>query len=111
MDCQLFEKLLPNYLDEELTEELAGQVQAHLIQCGRCAWEVESIRQTLSALQQASASAAPSAEFRKRLLEELLRDHRAATAKRPPQVGRAGRSPEAAPEFVFHLTEEGTYEL
>ena len=42
MDCALVRELLPNYLEEELTEELGQQVQAHLIQCRQCAWEAWS---------------------------------------------------------------------
>jgi len=83
MHCELVGSLLPNYLDEDLTEELAQQVQAHLVRCRRCAWEVESIRQSVAALRESSEAASPSAEFRARLLGELLRDHRAAAARRP----------------------------
>jgi len=111
MDCQLFESLLPNYLDEELTEELAAQAQAHLIRCRRCAWEVESITHTLSALQQPSAGAAPSAEFRRRLLRDLLRDHRAALTRQPgPLSARAGEQARVTPAFVLDLTEEAADE-
>ena len=83
MDCALVMDLLPNLLDDELTEELSEQVQAHLIGCRRCAWEVESLRQSAAALRTSSAHLQPSAEFRERLLDELLRDHRAAAARRP----------------------------
>ncbi len=83
MDCELVGSLLPNYLDDDLTEELAEQVQAHLIRCRRCAWEVESIRQSVAALRESSQTAQPAAEFRARLLADLIRDHRAGTARRP----------------------------
>jgi len=96
MDCKLASSLLANYLDEELGEELAEQVQAHLIGCRRCAWEVESIRQSVQALRQSAAAAEPNREFRERLLGELLRDHRAAAAKQPQQMAQSrpwGRQP------------------
>jgi anti-sigma factor RsiW len=83
MDCELVGSLLPNYLDDDLTEELAQQVQAHLIRCRRCAWEVESIRQSVAALRQSSQTLQPAPEFRARLLADLIRDHRAGTARRP----------------------------
>lgn len=83
IDCTLAAALLPNYLDDELTEELAEQVQAHLIGCRQCAWEVESLRQATAALQATAAEAEPSAALRERLLGRLLRDHRAAQAGRP----------------------------
>jgi len=104
MDCRLVAELLPNYLEEELTEELAQQVQAHLICCRGCAWEVESLRQTAVALRRSVADAQPRREFRARLRDELLRDHRAALA-RQPEKGR-GRPREAAPVFVLDLNEE-----
>lgn len=83
MDCALVLELLPNFLDDELTEELSQRVQAHLIRCRRCAWEVESLRQSAAALRESAAHLRPSAEFCQRLLDDLLRDHRAAAARRP----------------------------
>ena len=98
MDCTLAESLLPNFLDDELTEELAQQVQAHLIQCRRCAWEVESIRQSLAALREAAAANRPTEETRQRLWAEVLREHRAAMAARP---GQAQSMPRRAPVYVL----------
>jgi anti-sigma factor RsiW len=104
MDCELIGNLLPNYLDGDLTEELSEKVQAHLIRCNRCAWEVESIQQSVSALHHSAKTAHPAAEFRARLLAELLRDHRAALARRP--AGPSARR-SAAREPVYVLDSNG----
>lgn len=104
MDCALVAELLPNYLEDELTEELSQQVQAHLICCRRCAWQVESLRQTAAALRQSLEGARPRAEFRARLQDELLREHRLALAKQPEKAAR--RTPEGGPVFVLDLEEE-----
>ena len=88
IDCALAAALLPNYLDDELTEELAEQVQAHLIGCRQCAWEVESLRQATAALQASAAEAEPSATLRECLIRRLLQDHRAAQSNRPHAASR-----------------------
>lgn len=106
MDCELVGNLLPNYLDGDLTEELAERVQAHLVACRRCAWEVESIRQSVAALRQSFQAAQPASEFRARLLTDLLRDHRAAAARRPDSPAR--EAPTRAPIYVLDSNEEGT---
>jgi septal ring factor EnvC (AmiA/AmiB activator) len=105
MDCALVESLLPNFLDEELTEELAQQVQAHLIRCRQCAWEAESIRQSIAALREATAANRPRDEARERLWAEVQREHRAAMAAR--RAGSApGRPPRPAPVYVLDAEEE-----
>jgi anti-sigma factor RsiW len=106
MDCKLADNLLQDYLDDELTEELRDQVRAHLIRCRRCAWEVESIRQALSALRESALPAAAGEDLRDRLLLHLLRDHRAAVAGQPyiPGIGPFGRQQEEP--FVLELASE-----
>ena len=99
MDCKLIASLLPNYLDDELSEELAEQVRAHIIRCRECAWEVESIRQSLEALRRAENAADPSPDFRERLLMQLIRDHRAAMAKKPYQPARSRQRTE--PDLIY----------
>ena len=106
LDCALAGELLPNYLDEELTEELAARVQAHLICCHCCAWEVESLRQSLLALRASAQEAAPSEEFRAQLRDRLRRDHRAAAANRPGSPP-AARPAARGPVFVLDDPEEG----
>jgi anti-sigma factor RsiW len=107
MDCQLLERLLPNYLDDELTEEMAQDIQAHLVGCRHCAWEVESIRQAVSVLRRAVADPECRAQFREKLLAELIRDHRVATARQPYQMGTRQSGRPAKPVFVLDpMTEE-----
>jgi anti-sigma factor RsiW len=109
MDCTLVESLLPNFLDEELTEELAEQVQAHLIRCRRCAWEAESIRQSIAALREAAAANRPSEEARERLWAEVRREHRAAMATRRAESA-PGRPPRPAPVYVLDAEEDDEQE-
>lgn len=106
MDCKLADDLLQDYLDDELTEELRGQVRAHLIRCRRCAWEVESIRQALSALRESALPAAADPDFRDRLLMHLLRDHRAAVAGQAYIRGAALSSRQQEEVFVLELASE-----
>ncbi|MFB3882540.1 MAG: anti-sigma factor [Armatimonadota bacterium] len=89
MDCELAQSLIGDYLDEELSEELRDRVRRHLVQCRQCAWEAESIRETLSALRASSLPTEPTPEFRERLLMHLLKDHRAAVAGGPRLYGSA----------------------
>ena len=103
MDCKLAESLMGDHLDEELSEELRDQVGRHLIQCRQCAWEVESLRETLSALRASALPAEPTPEFRERLLRHLLREHRAAVASGP---GLYGSIPRRRAPLVLELASE-----
>ncbi len=109
MDCTLVESLLPNFLDEELTEELAQQVRAHLIRCRRCAWEAESIRQSIAALRASAAANRPSEEARERLWAEVLREHRAAMAARRAESVRSAPA-RRSPVYVLDAEEESDAE-
>jgi anti-sigma factor RsiW len=108
MDCALVESLLPNFLDEELMEELAQQVQAHLIRCRRCAWEAESIRQSIAALRESAAAKRPGEEARERLWAGVRREHRAAMAAR--RMGSWQGRPRPAPVYVLDAEEESDAE-
>lgn len=101
MDCTLVRGLLPNHLEDELAEEVQREVEAHVIRCRACAWEVESIRRTVGALRRSVAPGGPRPGFRERLLGQLLRDHRAAAARRPQGWGAE------PPVFVLDLNQEG----
>jgi anti-sigma factor RsiW len=105
MECGLAMDLLASYLDDELTEEAAQQVQAHLIGCRRCAWEAESIRQAAAALWQSAASDTPGEQFREGLLEEVLREHRLAGARR---ASRPVPLWQREPRRVYVLSEDGS---
>ncbi len=109
MDCTLAASLLPNFLDEELTEELAQHVQAHLIRCRRCAWEAESIRQSIAALRTSAVANRPGEEVRERLWAEALREHRAAMAARRAESLRSGPA-RRAPVYVLDAEEQSDAE-
>lgn len=106
MDCQLAESLLGGYLDNELNLELEDRLRRHLIRCRRCAWEVESIREVLLALRQFKAPAGPSADLRDRVLNHLLRDHRAAVGGRPGWLSPTRSLGAPGTPFVLELTSE-----
>jgi len=106
MDCELAANLLGDYLDDELTLELRDEVGRHLLLCQHCAWEVQSIRETLHAFRQGAAAAAPSAGFRDRLLSRLLRDHRAAVGGRPGWLSPTRSLGAPGTPFVLELTSE-----
>jgi len=105
MDCKLAENLLQDYLDDELTEELREQVRRHVMRCRQCAWEVESIAETLRALRE-SAPTQVSPDFRERLLTHLLGDHRAAVAERPFLEGHEALPRWQPRPFVLELNSE-----
>jgi anti-sigma factor RsiW len=107
MECKLAESLLGDYLDGELSEELHEQVRCHLLSCRSCAWEVESLRETLAALRESAFSIAPAPEFRERLLLRLLQEHQAAVAGGPKlQRGRLTSVLELTNEEVPDVTTE-----
>ena len=103
LTCKLIALLLPSYLGEELGEEISDHIRSHLIGCRHCAWEVESIRETTSALGRSAMATAPSAGFRERLLAQLLADHRAAAARQPYPSRPAQPRRGSRPAFVLEL--------
>jgi predicted anti-sigma-YlaC factor YlaD len=76
MDCTLMQAVLPNYTDDELTEEATRLVREHLAYCAECAREARDIRRAGEALQVFTVPTRPSPEFRERLLTQLSAEHR-----------------------------------
>lgn len=53
-DCEKYKGLLMGLIDDELTPEEAGEVNAHLIKCASCREEYEELRTTAATIEKAS---------------------------------------------------------
>ena len=53
-DCEKYKSLLMGLIDDELTPEEAGEVNAHLIKCRDCRVEYEELRSTAAKIEKAS---------------------------------------------------------
>ena len=53
-DCEKYKGLLMGLIDDELTPEEAGEVNAHLIKCAECREEYEELRTTAAKIEKAS---------------------------------------------------------
>ena len=56
MICRDVQGLSGNYLDGELPEEMCDRVQRHLLRCGGCREEVETLRMAVDVLRGAHAA-------------------------------------------------------
>lgn len=72
MRCDAARELLDLYLDEELSEETARQVERHLLRCRECAFEATGLEQTRRLLREATSHEEISPGFRERTLARLL---------------------------------------
>jgi hypothetical protein len=71
MTCREVQSLSGNYLDGELPEELCDSVQRHLLRCGTCREDVDSLRMTLEVLSRAQNPPRASEAFLAGALEAL----------------------------------------
>ena len=53
-ECEKYKGLLMGLIDDELTPEEAGEVNAHLIKCAACREEYEDLRGTAARIEKAS---------------------------------------------------------
>jgi len=72
MNCDELKGLLDLYLDGELPDETARQVDRHLMRCQPCAYEVRTLEQTRALLREAVAPAEAAPAFRERATARLL---------------------------------------
>ncbi len=75
-DCLEWLETLSGYLDGDVDEALLHRIDAHLAECPRCAWAVDTLRRTIEACQRAPRPAPSPAELRRiveRAREELRR--------------------------------------
>jgi anti-sigma factor RsiW len=105
MNCELVASLLSDYIDDELNEELREQVSRHLLVCRDCAWEVQSVKETLTALQASASTEWLSEGFRRKLLARLIEEQRSAAGQSAENTAElAGR--ESRLQIVEKLIEE-----
>jgi anti-sigma factor RsiW len=88
MNCRDAQGLAGNYLDGELPEELCDRLQRHLLRCGACREEFESLRMAAEVLAAATKAPAVREEFVTAALEALRRelDISPAAAEQPGQL-------------------------
>lgn len=89
MRCESAKPLLELHLDGSLPEELARQLEVHLLRCAECAHVMRAAEQALSQLKAAVPRAESSASYRERtqarLLEKFVSEHPIALAPSPGQ--------------------------
>jgi anti-sigma factor RsiW len=73
MNCRDVQGLAGNYLDGELPEELCDRLQRHLLQCGGCREEADSLRMAVEVLRGTHPLPSVSEEFTRAALETLAR--------------------------------------
>lgn len=71
MRCDVARELLDLYVDEELPEETAVQVERHLLRCPECAFDVSSLERTRALLRESETPEECSPSFRERALARL----------------------------------------
>ena len=88
MNCRDVQSLAGNYLDGELPEEMCDRLQRHLLRCGACREELDSLRMAGEVLAAASRAPAVREEFIASALETLRRelDISPAAAEQPGQL-------------------------
>jgi anti-sigma factor RsiW len=74
MTCRDVQCLAGSYLDGELPEEMCDRIQRHLLRCGPCREEVESLRFSVEVLKSTHPAPAVGEEFVQRSLGALRRD-------------------------------------
>jgi anti-sigma factor RsiW len=72
MPCDFEAARLAAYLDGEVTAEQAAAVKQHIAGCSACAAEVAEMVALKRGLREARAKFAPSAEFRARMMQQVV---------------------------------------
>ena len=68
MICRDVQGLAGNYLDGELPEEMCDRVQRHLLRCGGCREEIETLRMAVDVLKASHAAPVLGEELVQRML-------------------------------------------
>ena len=76
MDCDQGAVTLSAYLDGELTGDQANAVREHIGKCPKCAAELADMVIVRRALRPARGLFTPSAEFRKKIEQQVARPRR-----------------------------------
>lgn len=75
MDCENTADLLAPYADDALPAEPRRRVEAHLLACKACAWEVQTLLITRARLRGDAPEVVASDAFRARTLARLHADN------------------------------------
>ncbi len=94
MICRDVQGLSGNYLDGELPEEMCDRVQRHLLRCGGCREEIETLRMAVDVLKAAHAAPVLGEELIQRMLGVV-----------GEELGISTRSPEAPGQLVLSMRE------
>ncbi len=74
-ECQFYQELFGNYVDEELTSVLRERLEKHVAKCDACAADLSTLKLAVQSLhQERSPTAFPSEWFVERTLDMLARD-------------------------------------
>ncbi len=85
VDCDEFKKLIGDYLDDEVADELCQRVKEHLAICGPCSVEVDTLQKTIFIYRRVESEdpgGALSPDARKRLFAALSYEYRNAGSSR-----------------------------
>ena len=63
MNCRDVQSLAGNYLDRELTDELADRIQRHLLRCSACREDLDTQQRALEVLAATHQSPSPGEPF------------------------------------------------
>jgi predicted anti-sigma-YlaC factor YlaD len=80
--CDEFKKLIGDYLDDEVADELCKEIQEHLGDCRSCSVEVDTLEKTIRIYRGAHAPLTLSMDARQRLFRALTFEYH--NAKRAP---------------------------
>src|SRR5262249_9111277 len=71
MKCDIVIELADQYIDAGLTDDLRARIGRHLLTCGQCAHELQSLEQARGFLREAYPAAESSPAFRERTAARL----------------------------------------
>jgi anti-sigma factor RsiW len=75
MTCEDISGLINSYVENDLSEETAHRIEAHLLTCRDCAWETETLRIVHRRLLSERHETIASDAFRARVLIRLRTDN------------------------------------
>ena len=74
MNCRDTQALAGSYLDGELPEEMCDRIQRHLLRCGGCRQEIDSLRMAVDVLRATHTAPRAGEAFLQSALESLARE-------------------------------------
>ena len=96
LDCERVQHLLSDHLDGVLSPDISSQLEEHLLSCGPCRTNFESIRNLVGLAKDPRAFATPEG-FSKRLYSKLEAFQREGAAARVPEEAPIGITEDSVP--------------